>query len=115
MRFSVLAAMVAEDMEEKAIEVAKAAGAGGVTLLDARGIGAEEKKTFFGLTYEGSQSVLLFVLERSLSLKVMKALTRELELNEHSKGVVFTMPIEHIAGIETGQVKRFQENVKDDL
>ncbi|QGT78945.1 transcriptional regulator [Guyparkeria halophila] len=115
MRFSVLVAILAEDMEEKAIEVAKAAGAGGVTLLDARGIGAEEKKTFFGLTYEGSQSVLLFVLERSLSLKVMKALTRELELTEHSRGVVFTLPLEHIAGIENRQMQRFQENVKDDL
>ncbi len=115
MKFSVLVAMLAEDMEERAIDVAKKAGAGGVTLINARGIGAEEKKTFFGLTYEGSQSVLLFVLERSLSLKVMKALTRELELKEHSKGVVFTVPVEHIAGIETGQVQRFQESVKDDI
>lgn len=115
MRFSALVAVLAEDLEEKAIDTAKAAGAGGVTLLDARGIGAEEKKTFFGLTYEGSQSVLLFVLERALALKVMKALTQELELAEHSRGVVFTLPIEHIAGLENRQMQRFQENVKDDL
>lgn len=115
MKFSVLVAMLAEDMEDKAIDVAKRAGAGGVTLLSARGIGAEEKKTFFGLTYEGSQSVLLFVLERSLSLKVMKALTRELELASHSRGVVFTVPVEHIAGIEMGQIQQFQESVKDDI
>jgi hypothetical protein len=52
----VLVAILAEDLEEKAIDTAKKAGAGGVTLLDARGIGANEKKTFFGLTYEGSQT-----------------------------------------------------------
>lgn len=115
MRFSALVAVLAEDLEEKAIDIAKAAGAGGVTLLNARGIGAEEKKTFFGLTYEGSQSVLLLVLERALALKVMKALTQELELAEHSRGVVFTLPIEHIAGLENRQMQRFQENVKDDL
>jgi len=115
MKFSVLVAVLAEDLEEKAIDVAKQAGAGGVTILDARGIGAEEKKTFFGLTYEGSQSVLLLVLEKKLSLTVMKALTRELDLANHSKGVVFTIPLEHIAGIDTGQINRFQENIKDDI
>jgi len=115
MKFSVLIAILADELEEKAIDAAKHAGAGGVTILDARGIGAEEKKTFFGLTYEGSQSVLLFVLEKKLSLKVMKALTKELDLANHSKGVVFTIPLEHIAGIDIGQINRFQENLKDDI
>ncbi|HHO70169.1 MAG TPA: transcriptional regulator [Halothiobacillus sp.] len=115
MKFSVLIAILADELEEKAIDAAKRAGAGGVTILDARGIGAEEKKTFFGLTYEGSQSVLLFVLEKKLSLKVMKALTKELDLANHSKGVVFTIPLEHIAGIDIGQINRFQESLKDDI
>jgi hypothetical protein len=92
MKFAVLVAMLAEDLEEKAIDIAKQAGAGGVTILDARGIGAREKKTFFGLTYEGSQSVLIFVLEKNLSLTVMKTLSQQLDLPNHSKGVVFTIP-----------------------
>ena len=115
MRFAALIAMLADDLEDKAIDIAKRAGAGGVTIMDARGIGGEAKKTFFGLTYEGSQSVLLFVLERKLSLNVMKALTTELDLANHSKGVVFTVPLEHIAGIDTKQINRFQESIKDDI
>ena len=115
MRFAALIAMLADDLEEKAIDIAKRAGAGGVTIMDARGIGGEAKKTFFGLTYEGSQSVLLFVLERKLSLTVMKAITKELDLANHSKGVIFTIPLEHIAGIDTGQISRFQETLKDDI
>lgn len=115
MKFAVLVAIVADDLEEKAIDVAKRAGAGGVTLLDARGIGAKEKKTFFGLTYEGSQCVLICVLEKKLSLHVMKALTVELELTKHSKGVVFTLPLDHIAGIDTRQLESFEERIKDEL
>lgn len=115
MKFSVLVAILAETLEEKAIDVAKKAGAGGVTILDARGIGAQEKKTFFGLTYEGSQSVLIFVLEKKLSLAVMKSIAQELDLKNNSNGVVFTIPLEHIAGIDIGQITRFEERVKDDL
>jgi len=115
MKFAALVAILAEDLEEKAIDSAKRAGAGGVTILDGRGIGTKEKKTFFGLTYEGSQSVLLFVLEKKLSVKVLKQLTRDLDLNSHSKGVVFTIPLEHIAGIDTAQVEQFESRIKDDL
>lgn len=115
MKFSVLVAILAEDLEEQAIEVARRSGAAGVTILDARGIGAEEKKTFFGLTYEGSQSVLVFVLEKKLSLAVMKNLSRELQLREHSKGVLFTVPLEHIAGIDIGQIQQFEARLKDEI
>lgn len=115
MKFSVLVAILAEDLEEKAIDVAKRSGAGGVTLLDARGIGAKEKKTFFGLTYEGSQSVLIFVLEKKLSLTVLKNLTHELELKTNSRGVVFTIPLEHIAGIDMRQIQQFEEHIKDEI
>ncbi len=115
MKFAVLVAILADDLEEKALEIARKAGAAGVTILDARGIGAQEKKTFFGLTYEGSQSVLVFVLEKKLSLTVLKKLTEQLNLRTESKGVVFTLPLEHIAGIDTSQIQRFEQRIKDDI
>lgn len=115
MKFSLLVAILAEELEDQAIDVAKASGAGGVTILDARGIGAKEKKTFFGLTYEGSQSVLIFVLEKKLSLTVMKNISRELDLKNHTRGVVFTIPLEHIAGIDTGQITQFEQHIRDDI
>lgn len=115
MKFSVLVAILAEDLEEQAIDVAKRSGAGGVTILDGRGIGAQEKKTFFGLTYEGSQSVLIFVLEKKLSLTVLKNISKELDLKNHSKGVIFTIPLEHIAGIDTTQLQQFEDHIKDEI
>jgi hypothetical protein len=115
MKFAVLVAILAEELEEQAIDAAKQAGAGGVTILGGRGMGAEEKKTFFGLTYEGSQSVLVFLLERKLSLAVMKRICQDLDLKTHSKGVVFTVPLDHIAGIDTSQLSRFEQHVKEDL
>ena len=115
MKFAVLVAILAEDLEEKAIDSARGAGAGGVTILNAKGIGSREKKSFFGLTYEGSQSVLLFVLEKKLSVAVMKSITRDLDLASHSRGVIFTLPLEHIAGIDTGQIERFEDRVRDDF
>lgn len=115
MKFSVLVAILAEELEEQAIKSAKDAGAGGITILNGRGMGAEQKKTFFGLTYEGSQSVLILVLEKKLSLKVMKCLVRDLDLNKDSRGVVFTLPLEHIAGIDPEQIEQFEQLIRKDI
>ncbi|PWG63878.1 transcriptional regulator [Sediminicurvatus halobius] len=115
MKFAALVAVLAEDMEDAAIDAARNAGAGGVTILGGRGIGIEEKKTFFGLTYEGSQSVLLFVLEKKLSVRVLKALTRDLDLQNGSKGVVFTLPLEHLAGIDLQQLERFESQLEREI
>jgi hypothetical protein len=115
MKFSVLVAILAEELEEQAIDVARRSGAGGVTILGAKGIGAKEKKTFFGLTVEGSQSVLVFVLEKKLSVQVLKNLSLELDLQRSSRGVVFTLPLEHIAGIDLTQIHQFEDRIKDDI
>ena len=115
MKFSALVAILAEELEEEAIVSARKAGATGVTILNGRGIGAREKKTFFGLTYEGSQSVLIFVLERKLSVTVLKCLTKDLDLGNHSKGVVFSLPLEHIAGIDPVQIQQFEQRIKDEI
>ncbi|MGY6555076.1 MAG: transcriptional regulator [Wenzhouxiangella sp.] len=115
MKFSVLISILAEEMEEKAIDIAREAGAGSVTLLDARGITAAEKKTFFGLTYEGAQSVLIWVLEKKLSLHVLKALTRELDLDNNPRGIAFTMPLEHLGGIDTRDVDQFAKHIEHEV
>jgi len=115
MKFSVVVAIVADDLEEKAIDVARKAGAGGFTIVSGRGVGAEEKKTFFGLTYQGSQTVLVCVVEKKLSVYIMKALTEELDLKKNSKGVVFTLPLEHIAGIDTRQIESFTDQIREDI
>ncbi len=115
MKFSVLVAIVSEELEDKAIDIAKKAGAGGVTILHGTGIGLKEKKIFFGLTYEGRESILIFVLERKLSLEVLKALNRELELEKEDHGLAFVIPIEHLAGINREEILKFQEKLKKEL
>lgn len=112
MKFSTVVAIVDEEREDTAIDIAKANGAGGVTILKGRGLGLGDKKTFFGLTYERADSVLIFVMEKRSALKVIKAITQELELDSTGNGLVFSLPIEHLSGIPDKQLRKFQENMK---
>jgi hypothetical protein len=114
MKFSVLAAIVPEDLEQDCIDAARELGAGGITVLAGRGISNTARKTFFGLTYDGSQSVLLMVLEKGLSLEVLKAIQKVIMPdNRDSSGIVFTLPLEHLGGIDFSQVEKFEQHLKD--
>ncbi|MCE8024473.1 MULTISPECIES: P-II family nitrogen regulator [Halomonadaceae] len=116
MKFSLLVAIVPEDLEQECIDAATEAGAVGMTLMNGRGIGGERKKTFFGLTYEGSQSIMLLTLEKGLSLRVLKAIRQVLNpTGEDSRGLVMTLPVEHLGGIDMAQVKRFEERLRQDV
>ena len=113
MKFTALVAIIQDKDEEKAIEVAKEAGAGSVTILHGKNIGLKEKKVFFGLTLEENVSVLLFVLPRKLSMKIMRTLRKEFDLdNPENSGMTFTIPLSHVAGLDTEELHQFEDNIK---
>lgn len=113
MKFTALVAIIEDKDEEAAIDVAKEAGAGGVTIIHGKNIGLEEKKVFFGLTLEENVSVLLFVLPRRLSMKVMKAIRVKFDLdNAQNGGLVFTLPLSHVAGLDTNELHKFEDDIK---
>ncbi|EXJ10130.1 MULTISPECIES: P-II family nitrogen regulator [Nitrincola] len=116
MKFSVLVAIVPEELEQKVVDNARDLGAGGITILGGRGIGNNTKKTFFGMTYEGSQSVVLMVLEKGLSLEILKAIQELLiDKDKKSHGVVFTFALEHLGGIDLSQLSKFENHLKDSI
>ncbi|MCA1762354.1 MAG: hypothetical protein LC664_05100 [Flavobacteriales bacterium] len=112
MRFKLIIASVKRDLTDQVIDTAKSAGATGATIIPARGIGGEDKKTFFGLTIEGPTDVVLFVVEEHVSEIIIKALNEEVQLQESGAGIAYSVAIDEVAGIES-QMKRFREQARE--
>jgi hypothetical protein len=113
MKFVALIAVIQDQDEEKAIEIAKEAGAGATTIIHGRNIGLKEKKVFFGLTLEENVSILIFLLPRRLSMKVMKALREKLDLDNHeNSSLAFTIPLSHVAGLNNDELHKFERDIK---
>ncbi len=113
MKFTALVAVIHDENEEEAIKVAKEAGAGSVTILHGKNIGLKEKKVFFGLTLEENVSALLFILPKRLSLTVMRALREKFNLDDpENSGYIFTIPLSHVAGLDTEELHKFEDNIK---
>jgi len=117
MKFTVVVGIVPEDQEQAYADRARELGAGGITIVQGRGISNETRKTFFGFAYDGNQSVLIMVLERKLSLEILKAFEAMLrdEDGSNSKGLVFSIPLEHLRGMDMEQIQKFEQHLKDSL
>ena len=113
MKFSVVAVIVAEENEDIAIDKVKEAGAAGVTVFKGTGVGLKKKKTFMGLGFERGESMLICVVERSVGLKILKKIKKELNMDEHGNGLAFSIPLAHLVGMSYKQLQVFDEEMEE--
>ena len=60
--------------------------------------------------------MLLLVLPRRLSMKVMKALREAFDLdNPENSGLAFTLPLTHVVGLDIKELHKFEDNIKTTL
>lgn len=93
-------AVVADELQDRAVEIARAHGAQGITIIEGRGIGFPEHKVFFGLTYRGYEKVLAFLLDERHARAAEAALNQELLLEQRFKGLVISLPIDQVMGAD---------------
>ncbi len=111
MRFKTILAMVNEKYQDEVIESAKSAGATGVTILNARGEGIHEQKSFLGLTMETQKDMLLFLVEDFIANNIMDAIYKAGHLNEKGNGIVFSMSVDRAIGLES-QMPTMEKDAK---
>lgn len=76
MEFKAIIASVKPNYTDEVVDAAKTAGATGATIIQGRGTGIREAKSFFGLSLEAQTDIILFLTEQhtvkiSLQLSIM--------------------------------------------
>jgi hypothetical protein len=107
---SLLVAVLADEMEEAAIEVARQEGVRGLTVLPARGLNYPEHVTFFGNSYLGLEVALLMVLDRVTATRIAERLNVELDLLKPFRGLAFCLPLEGVGGRDPGELRKHIEH-----
>ena len=79
---------------EDVMDVARKAGAGGGTIIDGRGTSMPDDLKFFGASLVPEKEVLLILVERDISEKVLGAITTIPFMQQEGNGIAFTMPVE---------------------
>ncbi|WP_323373325.1 DUF1538 domain-containing protein [Marinicella marina] len=111
LHFRALVVIVPKEKKELAVESAKNAGAAGVTILDAEGMGLSKFDNLFRVNHEVSDTVLIFLLPSHLINGVLEAIIHRLHINSTEDGIAFTFPINQLNGISLRQVDVFKDKL----
>ena len=95
----VIFAIVNSGYAEDAMDVARAQGVRGGTILHARGVAKENEAAFFGITIHPDKEILMMVVEKDIRDNVLNALYKEMGMGRKAQGIAFSLPVSDVAGL----------------
>jgi nitrogen regulatory protein PII len=111
--FSAIIIIVPTGKEKDALHAAKEAGASGVTIVNASGMGLAELDNFYRHSPEESDKLLLFIVPTQIVDGIIKEIVRKLHITTTGDGIAFSVPISHMKGISMRQEDLFEREVEE--
>ncbi|MEG3225424.1 MAG: hypothetical protein BME94_07930 [Methanobacteriales archaeon Met13] len=81
------------------MEAAREAGSEGGTIFHGRGAGVHEHDKFFGTPIEPGKEILMILIKKTHTERVLDAVVADGELNEPGRGMAFVLDVSMVAGI----------------
>lgn len=98
--FSVVWTSVISGYSEEVIEAARAAGAGGGTVIKGRRQNSEQVTRYLGIPVQEEQEFILMVVPKSRKAEIMAAISEACGLKTPAHGIVMSLPVDEVMGIE---------------
>ncbi len=95
----VIFAIVNAGYADQAMDIARAQGARGGTILNARGVAREKEAAFFGITIHAEKEILMLVVEKDIRDNILNALYKEMGMDKKAQGIAFSLPVSDVAGL----------------
>jgi len=100
MQFSAVHVIVPHNKEEDAILAAKEAGATGVTIMKAHGMGLDQMDNFYNrLHADSTDSNLMFITPTKNVDKIIRTMMSHLDITGEGDGITYSYPISHLKGL----------------
>lgn len=85
---------------EDVMEAARSAGATGGTVIHARQAANEETMKFWGMQIQPEREITMILASQEEKVAIMKAIGKQCGMNSEAKGVIFSLPVDNVVGID---------------
>lgn len=98
-KYALVVAAVNIGFSGDVMEAAKAAGAGGGTVIHSRWIGNEEVAASWGLSMQEEKEIVLILSEEEKKVEIMSGISGKCGMRSDAKGFVMALPIDSVIGL----------------
>lgn len=97
--YDLIVTIVKKGFSENIFKASREAGAEGGTIIFGRGAGIHEKAKIMGIPIEPEKEILLTVIRKNLTEKVLDAILKAGKLTKPGEGICFVLEVKQVAGI----------------
>lgn len=98
-KHTLIVAVINRGFGDNVMDAARAAGAGGGTIMHSRQIGNEEQIRQWGLSIQQEKELVLILAEAENKMSIMRAVSEQCGMQSEAKGLVLSLPIDSVMGI----------------
>ncbi len=99
-RYELVVAVVNQGYSVDVMDAARAAGARGGTIVNARHSGVEEAVKFFGISLQEEKEIVAILVGKEQKRELMQAVSKACGMRTPAHGIVISLPVESCAGID---------------
>lgn len=97
--YSLIMIISEKGRSDMVMDAAREAGAKGGTVVHAKGTGRESEAKFFGVSITPEKEMIYIAARKSDKGDIMRAIMEKAGPHTEAKAVVFSLPVEDIAGL----------------
>lgn len=98
-KYELLVVIANQGYTEQIMDAARAQGAGGGTVIHAKGTGMEHAEQFLGFSLASEKEIVLIVVNREKKNAIMRAVMEQAGLTSEAKAIAFSLPVTSTAGL----------------
>jgi hypothetical protein len=91
--------IINQGYSDEFMNTARAAGAAGGTVLNARGQAHEGAVKFFGISVQDEKEIIIMLTSREKKVPIMRAVSEAHGLNSKAEGIIFSLPVDTVLGL----------------
>lgn len=98
-KYEMITCIVNAGFSETVMEAAKAEGAGGGTVIHARGTANKEAEAFFHISIQPEKDVVMLLVPEKIKDNVLHAIYKKAGLDTQGQGIAFSVPVSKTVGL----------------
>jgi hypothetical protein len=98
--YDLIVSVVNHGYSDELMAVAREAGAGGGTVINARGLVHQGPIKFFGISVQDEKEIIVILSSREKKTPIMQAISQAYGITTKAEGVVLSLPVDNITGLD---------------
>ena len=104
-KYELIVVIANHGYSEEVMDAARREGAGGGTVIHARGTGLERAEKFLGVSIADEKELILIVTKTESKKAIMKSIMDHAGLESKARSVVFSLPVTDTAGLRLQEIQ----------